>query len=557
MVSLAVQWPSHQRKGAVYGAYVEGEGAGQDEESIPSGIVTFLFTDVEGSTKLWAEDRDAMSASLALHDRILRGAFEARSGYVFTTAGDSFAVAFSRASDAVYATSEAQGVLGAAVWPGPALRVRMGLHLGETEERGGDYFGPVVNLTARLEAAGHGGQVLLTDQVRLAALVDVVDLGIHQLRDVPDPVQIFQLGDQEFPPLRIVAPGRTNLPTAASRLIGRDEALAAVREALTEHRLVSLTAAGGTGKTRLALAVGEAELASRRGGVWFVDLTPVTDGSLVPATIAAAVGLVITSGDPTTAVVDYLSDLDALVVLDNCEHLVDECAEFLEIFISRPSSSRVLATTREFFDVDGERPIRLSPLAVEGGSSAAVRLFVERALAVDPAFRLEADDRSAVADLCRHLDGSPLAIELAAARANVMSPTELLAGIGERFELLRGGRRRRSRRTLEDTLDWSYDLLDNDERTLFRTLGAFAGSFDLDAVEAVAVLVRGLALDLMDSLIAKSLVVSERVSDTVRFRLLETTAAYAEQALEQAGEAEQVRDRHLAHYLGGWCLSHR
>ena len=490
-----------------------------------------------------------MSLSLEVHDEILRNEFESRDGYVFTTAGDSFAVAFSRASDAVAAAEAVQAELERVTWPGPVLRVRIGLHLGEAQERAGDYFGPVVNLAARLESVGHGGQVLFTEQVGLAAAVGGVDLGSHHLRDVPEPVQVFQLGDGDFAPLRIVAPTRTNLPTSPSRLIGRKVELAAVRSALAEFRLVTLTAAGGTGKTRLALAVGEAELAHHPAGVWFVDLTPVTDGDLVPATVAAVVGLVLTGSDPTTQVIDYLGDLGVLLILDNCEHLVDACADFVDAFVSRAGSSRILATTREFFDVDGERAIRLSPLEAEGESSAAVELFVERALAADSSLSLVAGDRSTIAELCRHLDGSPLAIELAAARANVMSPAELLAGIGERFELLRGGRRRRSKRTLEDTLDWSYQLLDDDEQTLLRTLGVFVGTFDLAAAVSIAQLTRHGALDLIDSLIAKSLVVSGRVADGVRFRLLETTAAYAEDALDQDGRAEQVRDRHLDHYL--------
>jgi len=517
--------------------------------SVPSGVVTFMFTDVENSTELWAADRSAMSASLQIHDQILRTYIEAAAGFVFTTAGDSFAAAFSRSSDAVDCALVIQDALGSASWPGPTLKVRIGLHLGEAEERGSDYFGPVVNLTARLESAGHGGQVLISDQARRAAEVEAEDLGWHSLRNVPEPVHVFQLGSGEFPPLRIVSPSRTNLPTAPSRLIGRGAVLADVRHALGEHHLVTLTATGGTGKTRLALAVGEAELENYRGGVWFVDLTAVADGDLVPATIAAGIRLVLSGGDPAALVVDYLAGLDALLILDNCEHLVDECADFLELFLSRAGTSKVLATTREYFDIDGERAIRLAPLEVEGESSSAVELFVERALAADSTFTLDGNGREAVVQLCRHLDGSPLAIELAAARSNVMSPAELLEGIGERFELLRAGRRRRSKRALEDTLDWSYQLLDDDEQGLFRLLGAFTGTFDLDAIGAVALLDRGMTLDLTDSLIAKSLVVSVRARDGVRFRLLETTAAYAEHLLIQEGDAELAYQRHFEHFF--------
>lgn len=517
--------------------------------SAPTGVVTFLFTDVESSTALWAEDRAAMSASLALHDEILRRVIGARDGYIFTTAGDSFAAAFQSASQAIAAASEAQVMLADAEWPGPALRVRMGLHLGEAVERGGDYFGPVVNLAARVEAAGHGRQVLITEAVRSTTGVETLDLGAHDLRGVGEPVRIFQVGDGEFPPLRVVEQSRTNLPVAPSRLIGRDSELGTLREALGSSRLVTVTAAGGTGKTRLALAAGEALLPHRTGGVWFVDLSTLDDPAHIPAAVAGVVGLQLGAGDTVQQLVDYLAGIDALVILDNCEHLVDGCAHLLERFVRTPGTTTVLATSREYFDIDGELAIRLPALAADGSDSPAVDLFVERALASDSATVFGDDDRAVIAELCAHLDGSPLAIELAAGRCGVFSPKELLDAIGERFEFLRGGRRRRVRQTLEDTLDWSYDLLDDEERRVFRSLGAFAGSCDLAAVAAVADLRRGEAADLVESLAAKSLVVSERQADGTRFRLLETPLAYVEHRLEEHGETHVVRDRHLGHFL--------
>jgi predicted ATPase/class 3 adenylate cyclase len=528
----------------------EGTEAVAVEVAVPTGIVTFLFTDVEGSTRLWADDRDAMSASLEAHDHILRAAFESRGGYVFTTAGDSFAVAFSRASDAVAAALQAQEALAETEWPGPALKVRMGLHLGEAQERAGDYFGPVVNTTARLESAGHGGQVLLTDPVRQAAEVTVRDLGVHQLRDVAEPVQIWQLGDGDFPPLRVVNPGLTNLPAAATGLVGRSEDLRSIRKAFDTARVVTLTAGGGTGKTRLALAVGEQELPHRVDGVWFVDLTPVSDGSLVVSAVAAGLGLNLVAGDLSEQILDYVANKDLLLIVDNCEHLIDEAAEFAERFIARPGRATLLATSRERLDVDGEQVIVVPPLSVDDEGSAAVELFTRRAAELDSTFALSEEDRAVVARLCRRLDGVPLAIELAAARSSVLSPEELLAGIEDRFALLHGGRRRQRQRTLEATLDWSYNLLDSDEQALLRVLGAFVGTFDLDAVAAVAGVSRGVAVDLVDSLMAKSLVVREGTSGRARFRLFETTAAYAQQHLADAGEAITVRDRHLDHYLG-------
>ncbi len=523
--------------------------ASGSEVARPSGTVTFLFTDVEGSTRSWAADPNAMSASLLVHDRILRGAIESHGGYVFTTAGDSFAAAFARASDAVAAASSAQHQLATAVWGlGPALRVRMGLHIGEAEERGGDYFGSVVNTAARVEAAGHGGQVLLTAAVRTTARAEATDLGVHQLRDVDEPIHLFQLGNDEFPRLRVVDAALTNLPVRPTRLIGRDDEVAKVRQLLTTNRLVTITAVGGSGKTRLAIAVGEAELPHRRGGVWFVDLTAVMSGADVPAAIASAVGLVLTSTRPTEQLIEFLSARPALVILDNCEHLIEECAEFVESALARQGDAAFLTTSRELLDVEGERTVVLGTLRCDSPDSAGVRLFLDRATALDPGFELTDENSDIVSVLCARLDGMPLAIELAAARITVLSPSELLSGLDDRFQLLAGGRRRQRQRTLEATLDWSYDLLDRDEQKVFRTLGVFVDGFDLDAVAAVAGRSRQATTGMIEALIAKSLVVrTERVRDS-RFRLLETVKAYAEDRLVDTGEAADVRSAHLAHF---------
>ena len=515
---------------------------------LPSGTVTFLFTDVEGSTRLWAADKDTMSASLLVHDAILRSAIEGNGGYVFTTAGDSFAAAFGRASDAVKAATESQRALTDAMWPGPTLEVRMGLHLGEAEERGGDYFGPVVNTAARVEAAGHGGQVLITAAVRATARVVATDLGVHQLRDVEEPMHLFQIGDGTFPRLRVVGAALTNLPARLTRLIGRDDDVSKVRQLLATNSLVTITAVGGSGKTRLAIAVGEAELPHRPGGVWFVDLTAVMSGADVPAAIASALRLVLTSVQPMEQLIEFLSGKPALVILDNCEHLIDDCAEFVERSLASRGDAVFLATSRELLDVEGERTVVLGTLPCDVADSPGVRLFVDRATALDPGFELTDENAAVVSTLCTRLDGMPLAIELAAARITVMSPSELLSGLDDRFQLLAGGRRRQRQRTLEATLDWSYDLLDADEQRLFRSLGVFVDGFDLDAVAAVANVSRQTATRLIEALIAKSLVVrTERGRDS-RFRLLETVKAYAEDRLVDNGEANTVRTSHLAHF---------
>nr|MDP9336216.1 hypothetical protein [Actinomycetota bacterium] len=402
---------------------------------------------------------------------------------------------------------------------------------------------------ARVEAAGHGGQVLTTEAVRLAAsIADAVDLGTHLLRDVAEPMRLFQLGKGAFPPLRVIDPGRSNLPARATRLIGREDEVTRVRALLTEHRLVTITAVGGVGKTRLAIAIGESELAHRAGGVWFVDLTTVVDGSDVPAAIANAVGLTLRPGNATDQIVRYLADKAALVILDNCEHVIDDTAEFAERFLAAHGPAIILATSREALDVDGERAVVLGSLPTDTPDSAGVRLFVDRAAAVDPAFAVTTADSTIISAICGRLDGMPLAIELAAARVTVMTTAELLAGLDDRFRLLAGGRRRQRQRTLEAMLDWSYDLLVPEEQEVFRALGVFVDGFDLDAVAALTRSDRASAMAVVEALVAKSLVVRADGGNVARFTLLETVKAYAEDRLVDAGEAADVRNRHLEHF---------
>ena len=433
----------------------------------PSGTVTFLFTDVEGSTRLWAADSDAMSASLQVHDRILRWAIESFGGYVFTTAGDSFAAAFARASDAVAAAAQAQRELAGAAWgSGPALRVRMGMHLGEAEERGGDYFGPVVNTAARVEAAGHGGQVLMTAAVRSTARAEATDLGVHQLRDVDEPMHLFQFGEGEFPRLRVVDAALTNLPARPTRMIGRDDEVSRVRQLLAANRLVTITAVGGSGKTRLAIAVGEAELPHRQGGVWFVDLTAVMSGADVPAAIASAVGLVLTNAMATEQLIDFLSGTSALVILDNCEHLIDECAQIVESALAVRGEVTFLATSRELLDVEGERTVVLGTLPCDSADSAGVRLFLDRATALDPDFELTEENADTVSTLCARLDGMPLAIELDAAR--LPSPPEGVEGAGRLDRDAYRALLRRARIVSERRLTVGDVLLDYDAMTVSR-----------------------------------------------------------------------------------------
>jgi len=523
-------------------------GAEQQGGIVPSGTVTFFFSDIQGSTRLWAADEAGMSASTQLHEQIIRGVLEPRGGYVFNTAGDSFAVAFESAELAVDAAQTIQEALAATEWPGPSIRVRIGLHRGLAEVRDCDYFGINVNTAARIEDAGHGGQTLASQAVVQAAGIDAQDMGIYQLRDLAEPVHLFQLGDGDFPPLRVADPELHNLPARPTSIIGREVEVAHLRGLLLEERLVTMTALGGCGKTRLALAVGEAELRHQPDGVWFVDFTAIVDGANVPAALAEAAGLSLGGGDPTEQVITYFAGKESLLILDNCEHIIDDVADFVDAWLQVPGRSRILATSREPLDLDGERVMMLESLPFEGSDSPAVRLFAERATAIQPTFMVTDANRADVEAICRHLDGIPLAVELAAVRMTAMTPAEVLAGLDDRFTLLGGGRRRRRMRTLRATLDWSYDNLVEDDQRVFRCLGAFVDGFDLPAVEAITALPTFQARDALDSLQSKSMIVRAHSGEHARFRMLETVKAYADERQQEEGGAAGDRGRHLAHF---------
>ncbi|MEQ8842192.1 MAG: adenylate/guanylate cyclase domain-containing protein [Acidimicrobiales bacterium] len=524
---------------------------------IPAGIVTFLFTDVEGSTRLWAADAAATARSLERHDRIIRDAIVSRGGYVFGWAGDHFRGAFVDPKAAVGAAMAAQAALAAEDWEnGPALRVRMGLHRGRATQRDGDYFGTVPNTAARLEALASGGQVLLSDAVASVVDVEMLALGQHRLRDVPDPVDISQVGVASFRPLRVIDPSLSTLPLPGTRIIGRNDSVARARHLLESAPIVTLTGTGGCGKTRLAVEVAYQELPSRADGCYFADLSSVSDGSELPAALAAAVRLEF-GGSREGAldqVINHLARRDALLVLDNCEHILDDCADFAERLLARGSATALLATTRQRLEVPGERVIAVGSLGLDG-EAHAVELFVERATTANPNFRCGDDEsdpvRMTVVDICRHLDGMPLAIELAAARIAVLSPSEILDRMADRFRLLSGGRGRQKRRTLQATLDWSYDLLDDDEQQFFRRCGVFVGSFDLPAAVAVSGFDDYDAMDLLGSLVAKSLLAVDEAAanPTARYRLLETIRIYASDHLARTEDVTAARDAHLRWFL--------
>jgi predicted ATPase/class 3 adenylate cyclase len=518
----------------------------------PSGVVTFLFTDVEGSTRRWEADAQAMRAALVVHDKVLRTAIEAYDGFLFSHTGDGFVAAFASPMSAVNAAIDAQREL--------QLPVRMGLATGEAELRDGDYFGTVLNRAARVMAAGHGGQILLAESTAgLLSGVDLVDLGSRRLRDLPTPVGVFQVSapglQTDFPALRALDTSPGNLRPAATSFIGRDAEVVEVEAALRAHRLVTLTGVGGVGKTRLAT-----EVAARLGdefpdGVWFFELAAVTDPAAVPDAVAAVLGIIQQPGKSVSeSVASALEGRVRLLLLDNCEHVVDSVADLVEAILAASATVTILATSREGVGVSEEQLWRVPSLDVNSGTeSAAVNLFVDRAQSVVSDFSLaQPGEADAVVEICRRLDGIPLAIELAASRMPSMTASEVRDRLDQRFRLLVGSRRGLSRhQTLRQAVAWSYDHLDDAEKPLLERCSVFAGGFDLESACAVMGSDDDFAtLDLLDALVRKSLLVAERSLGRTRFSMLETIRQFAEEQLVARGEASEIRAAHSRYFAG-------
>jgi predicted ATPase/class 3 adenylate cyclase len=529
---------------------------------LPTGTVTFLFTDLEGSTRLWQEQADAMHEALARHDELVRTAVEARGGYIVKTTGDGAHAAFGDAVAAIAAAVDAQRALSAEPWPeATELRVRIGIHTGPAEQRDGDYYGTAVNRAARLMSVAHGGQIIVslaTEQLVRDELdgVDLVDLGEHGLRDLARPERVFQIVHPdlraEFPPLHSLDVHPTKLPAQVTEFVGRAAELAAVSKELAQSRVVTLTGAGGVGKTRLAVQAAAMALPNFPDGAWFVDLAPIDDEQFVATEIATRIGLPEhRHGDREEALAAALARRQALVVLDNCEHLVDTVARVVDLIVRRCPAVTVLATSQEVLGIEGETTLAVRPLPEDD----AQRLFVERAQAARHGFQLTRDNTIAVTELCRRLDGMPLAIELAAARVASMSPNAILERVDERFRLLGQGRRaaRRRHQTLRAAVDWSYGLLEPGEQLVFDRLAVFAGEFTLEAAEAVVSdeqVDRFDVLDAVASLVAKSMVQLDDAADEDRYRLLETMRDYGLERLAERDELELTQDRHAVFYTG-------
>lgn len=518
-----------------------------------SGLRAYLFTDVVDSVRHWGADGDAMSKSLREHDRLLLHVIAQHGGTVFSTAGDSFGAAFDLASAAVDAALEIHRGLGALQWSGPALSVRAGVHLGEAVLRDDNFFGPAVNLAARLSATAHAGQLVISRVVADLVDHDTVDLGNHRLRGIDAEVNVLQVGSGDFPPIRSM-PALSTVPTPRSTLVGRVDDARTVRKLLARHRLVTLTGPGGCGKTRLAIEVGaqEADEAPELA-VRFVGLVGVSDGTEVPGAFVDAMGLTMSSlQSAADQIVHFLGSTETLLVVDNCEHVVDAAAELIDQLLARVHGLRILTTSQEALELDGEAVWRVPQLETGAGSDAS-RLFIERALAVAP--ELIVDDFEQlrlIAEICRRLEGAPLAIELAAARVRTHSLREIHDRLDERLALLGSSRRRTHGRhqTLAAAVSWSWNLLDDDEQRFLRALSIFQGGFDGDDAHAIADTSSGDALVLLDALLAKSLVDRYAADDgSVRFRLLETIRLFVAELRDEAGETSMLRDRHLAHFL--------
>ncbi len=547
--------------------------------ALPAGTVTFLMTDIEGSTRLWEANPEAMAQAVPMHYVLLSETI-ARNGGARPGEqgeGDSVLGAFARASDAVRAALEAQLALARQPWPGEIkLTVRIALHTAEAQLRDeGNYFGVALSRCARLRGIARGGQTLLSRAVhdlvadRLPERATLVDLGSHRLRDLGRPEYVFALAHPDLPAMRepLLSLDRlpNNLPDQLTSFVGREHELELVTEMLGETRLLTLTGAGGCGKTRLAAQAGADTLERFDDGIWWLELAPLADGDALAQTLAQTVGVRPLPGQTSLqAAIAHLERARALVVLDNCEHLLDECAHVAEALLRGCHQLEVLATSRAPLGVPGETVWRVPSLSLPGeirtepvealAQSDAVRLFIERATQVRPNFTVDGESAPAIAQICHDLDGIPLAIELAAARVRVLGVDQIAAGLGDRFRLLTGGSRSVMPRqqTLRASVDWSHELLSDDERILLRRLAAFTGGWTLDAVEQVCGgdgLERLSILDLLTALVDKSLVTVDERGTSMRYRLLETVRQYALDRLHEAGERDQVRGRHLDVYL--------
>jgi predicted ATPase/class 3 adenylate cyclase len=544
--------------------------------NLPSGTVTFLFTDIEGSTRLAQEHPKEMPDLLARHNAILKQCIEMYHGFVLRIVGDSFSAAFHTASDALHAALEAQRRLQKESWSPAPIKVRMGIHTGaaqvKDDPQGTSYEGyATLALTQRVMSAGHGGQVLLSqtthDLVKegLPDGTELRDMGERRLKDIVRPEHIYQVAApdllSEFPPLTTLETTHHNLPAQLTSFIGREGEIAEARELLTSTRILTFIGPGGTGKTRLSLQVAATQIPDFKDGVWLVELAQLADSRYVLSAIASVLSLRELQGVPLLdTVTDYLRGKQLLLVLDNCEHLIETCARLSEHFLHTCPKLKIITSSREALGIDGETVYRVPSLSLpqdledlRDGSTLmhyeATRLFTERALKANPGFALTKDNAPSVTQICQRLDGIPLAIELAAARVKLFTPQQIAERLGDRFKLLTGGSRTALPRqqTLRALIDWSYLTLNETEQDVLRSLSAFSGGWTFEAAEAVAGEIE--AMDGLAGLVNKSLVNVEEREGESRYRYLETIRQYAMEKLLESGNAVSVRNRHLSYFI--------
>jgi predicted ATPase/class 3 adenylate cyclase len=548
---------------------------------LPTGTVTFLYTDIEGSTLLAQQFPAELPDLLARHHAILHQAIQVHYGHVFQITGDAFCAAFHTAADALKAALDAQRGLQQEAWHPAPIKARMGLHTGSAqagaiEERAGGYVGYLtLTRVQRVMSTAHGGQVLLSNPTaelvrgELPTDVSLRDTGEHRLKGLLNPEHLWQLVApdlrQDFPPLQSLNAIPNNLPVQLTSFIGREKDIAEVKRLLSAARLVTLTGSGGAGKTRLSLQVAAEVIDTFDNGVWFVELAPLTDPALIPQTVASMLGLREEQGRPLmTVLTDYLRAKTALIIFDNCEHLIEGCAQFADTVLRAAPQVKILASSREAFNIGGVATYRVPSLAAPDPQHMpslealtqydAVRLFIERAKAVMPSFEVNDANAPAVAQLCFHLDGIPLALELAAARVRGLKVEQIAQRLDDRFRLLTGGGRTALPRqqTLRATIDWSHGLLTEQERILFRRLSVFAGGWTIEAAESVCAgdgVESSDIFDLLLHLMDKSLILMDEHSDETRHHMLETIREYAREKLLDSGEVESLRNRHWEYFI--------
>jgi predicted ATPase/class 3 adenylate cyclase len=550
-------------------------------EALPSGTVTFLFTDIEGSTKLAQSLGDKWESLRARHHEILESAVESNNGYVFQIIGDAFCASFHTAGEAIRAAANAQTDFHNEDWGNTPVKIRIGINTGtaqanvDTDNSGGYKGYTAMARVQRIMSAGHGGQVLISLATKelvcddLPENVSLQDAGKCMLKDLIRPEHIYQLVitglPAAFPPLKTLDAYRHNLPVQLTSFIGREKEIANISATIKDHRLVTLTGVGGTGKTRLSLQVSADLIDEYSDGVWFVQLAPLSDSTLVPQEVASAWQIENQSGIPLSkSLSDYARNKKMLLILDNCEHVLEVCASLVSDLLHAAPNIKILTTSRVSLNVEGEVIYSVHPLALPDPEQnlplptltqyEAVRLFIERAVSVRPSFSVTNDNAPAVAQICQRLDGIPLAIELAAARVRALSPDQIAERLENRFDLLIGGSRNSLPRqqTLRATMDWSYDLLSEDERNLLNQLSVFAGDFSLEAAESICLSMDGSGagiLDLLTALVDNSLVFVNEENSEVRYQLLETVRQYGDEKLTESANIKTLQDRHLKYYV--------